>query len=223
MIRKFNRGILSVAASVLVFTAAAAAQYESPEMKAGQVHVQSVLILPPEVSLAKSGFKSSDPLLEESHDIELRLSAYVAQILREHGYTAVTNPFTTQALDADSDLKYALGDLQKQFDSLDILIWKKSKDVRKDRFTMGAAVNKINPGGAADVLVFTRGDGRQITGGLMAAEIIGGFGPSPYFHLQIAVVDARTGSVLYYGKNNVGDNFPGAVRWIFKDFPAPSK
>jgi hypothetical protein len=223
MIRKFKCGILSVAASVLVFAAVAAAQYESPEMKAGQVRVQSALIVPPVVVLEKSGFKSSEPMLEASRNIEGELSADVGQVLREHGYNVVAGPFTTDALDADNDLKYALGDLQKQFDSLNILMQKKPKDVRKDRFTMGDAVNKISSGGAADVLVFTRGNGRQITGGLLTAEIIGGFGPSPYFHLQIAVVDAHTGSVLFYGKNNVGNNFPGAVRWIFKDFPARSQ
>ncbi len=223
MIRKFKRGIWSVTASALVFTATAAAQYESPEMKAGQLHMQSALIVPPEVVLEKSGFKSSDLMLDASRNIEGELSADVAQVLKEQGYNVVPNPFTTDALDADSDLKYALSDLQKQFDSLNILMQEKPKDVRKDRFTMGDAVNKISSGGAADVLVFTRGNGRQITGGLMAAEIIAGFGPSPYFHLQIAVVDAHTGSVLYYGKNNVGNNFPGAVRWIFKDFPAHSQ
>lgn len=219
MIPRSARVMLGLAAAILVSAAVTAAQYENNDLKAGKVRVQTVLILAPEVNLDKTGFKSTDPMFEASRSIEAQLAAAITGILKDHGYDVVADPFTPDALAADADLKYALADVQKQFDSLNDLMQEKSKDVRKGRFTMGDAVNKINPGGAADVLVFTRANGRQITGSMVAVGVLTGFGAAPYFSAQIGIVDAHTGNVLFYGKTFANQYHEQDVKEIFKKFP----
>jgi hypothetical protein len=223
MISGIRRRTMSVITVTIFLSAAlAAAQYENSTLQAGKVHVRSILIVPPKVIMEKSGLESTDPMLEASHEIEDPLAASVAEKLKQRGYTIVADPFTPNALDADPDLKYTLADVQKAFDSLNTLMWKKPQDVGNDRFTMGYGVNKINPGGAADALIFIRGDGLSETGRRETAEVLFGYGPTYVFHVQIGVVDAHTGSVLYYGKG--WSYHPStsaiAVKWALAQFPA---
>lgn len=221
-------GILWAVASVFAFSMVTPAQYEHPDLKAGKAKLQSVLILAPQVSLEKSGFKSTDAMMEEAQKIEDALPAVVGGVLKEHGCNVASNPFTREALNNDTDLKYNLADLQKQFDTLDVQLEKKPKDVRKGRFTMGDAVNKVNPGGTADVLVFTRGIGQiTTTGKKLFSAIAGVGGGASFLYLKIGVIDARAGTVLYYGRTDyVRGNFvqdpevlAKSVRKIFKNFP----
>jgi len=150
------------------------------------------------------------------------MSAGIVDAMNGLGCKAVAGPSTDETPNGDNDMKYALPDLQKQFDLLDRELWKKHRDVRKGRFTMGDTVNKLNPGGGTDALVFTRVYDQEVTGGEIAMVIFSGFGSSPDFVLEIAVVDARTGIVLYYGRDSALNDKKAStvlVRDILKKFP----
>lgn len=181
-----------------IFSNQQAKAYAHPDLEGGKIKIRSVLILPPQVEVKKSGVKSNEPMMDEARRVEDALQQIITRVLQEHGCQALDNPFGQEALAHNTDLKYTLGDLQKQFDTLDEQLSRKPKDVRKGRFTMGDEVNKLNPGGAADVLVFTRGRGLLQTGGKRALTALARSGGGQVFAAHIVVVDARTGSVLYY-------------------------
>lgn len=104
----------------------------------------------------------------------------VQAALKQHGCVVLKNVFTKKALAADVELKYTFVDIRNQFDTLDAIIKQEPEDVETGRFSMGYIVNKLNPGGTADALVFMR----AYLGGSFFAEIV--------------VVDARNGNIPYY-------------------------
>ncbi len=187
-----------------------AAQYQSPDLKSGKKSIKNVLILPPETTLVKSGMKGSEPLVAESQAWGSGLSSVVAHKLSAKGFHVLEDPFTTAALDQNPDLKYALADLQARYDKLQVLLQKKPKDVRKGRFTLGDEVANFSPGAAADVLVFARAKGVLPTTGLKTFVVLTGMGIT-YSHasVDISIVDAQTGTVLYFAKPGINGNFVG--------------
>jgi hypothetical protein len=230
--KKIERLIL-LAGAVTVFAATShsrAAQFEHPDLKSGKKVVHSVLILPPQAKVVKSGMKGSESLVEESHQVEARLPAIVGQALAEKGCSLVPDPFTAAALDKDSDMKYALTDLQAKFDKLRGQLDRKPKDVRTGRFTMGDEVANFSPGASADALVFVRAEGYLSTGGKKAFTALVGSGyATDSIFVSIAVVDAQSGAVLYYARSLATGNFlekpehmDKPVKKSFKNFVGPA-
>jgi hypothetical protein len=74
---------------------------------------------------------------------------------------------------------------------------KKRKDVKQGRFSMGDEVLNLNLDKSADAIVFIRGEGKKLTGGKTAFNLLVGGVPA-YLKLMIGIVDARTGEVLLY-------------------------
>jgi hypothetical protein len=186
------------------------AQYEFSEVKTGKKRLGNVLILPSEASLVKVGMKGAEPMVAESHVLESGLSSVVRETLAARGCTILQDAFGQSALDQNPDLKYALADLQSRYDKLQVLLKKKPKDVRKGRFTMGDEVANFNPGAAADALVFVRASGVLETNGRKTFVLLTGMGVL-YNHvmLDISIVDAQTGTVLYFAKPGAGGDFVG--------------
>jgi hypothetical protein len=187
-----------------------AAQYVHQDLKSGKKQVKNVLILPPEANLVKSGMKGAEPLVDESRSMERGVYTVVAKSLTEKGYNVLANAFSVDALDQNSDLKYALTDLQTRYDKLLLLMKKKPKGVRTGRFVLGDEVANLSQGGDADALVFVRANGYLPTAGLKTFVIVTGMGVTRN-HAQVAssVVDAQTGTVLYFGECRVYGNFVG--------------
>ena len=221
-----------VLAVLALFAASAAAQFEHPDLKSGKRVVNKVVVLPPRVQITKSGVKGAEPLVDESLQVETALPGLIAKVLSEHGCAGLDNPFTAQALEKDSDMKYALADLQGRFDEVSKKIELKPKDVRQGRFTMGDDVTKLNPGGSADALVFVRGAGVTNTGGKKAFAVLFGVGGAASafdsLFIHITVVDALTGNVLYYGNAAVMGNITDSEKMTksigksFKNFVGPA-
>ena len=78
------------------------------------------------------------------------------------------------------------------------------------RFSLGDEVANFSPGAAADALVFVRANGVIETSGKKAFVVITGMGIAyNRVALDISVVDAQTGSVLYFAKPASGGDFVG--------------
>jgi hypothetical protein len=223
-------------AAILVFflmfflTPAIWAQFEHPDLKSGKAAVKNAVIVPPNVRIMKSGVKSNEELIEESRQIENALPSLIAEVLQQRQCTVNDKALATDALEKDAELKYAVADLQKRFDEVFPQMQRKPKDVRKGRFTMGDEVAKLNPGGAADALVFVRGFGSVSTGGKVFLSALAGAAAYSGTVYHIVVVDARNGAVLYYGiavqGGNPAKNPAGSKKSIersFKNFPGKVK
>lgn len=187
-----------------------AAQYQSPDLKTGKKLIKNILILPPEASILKSSMKGSEPLVAESHALENGLSLVVGQALSGKGCNILQDAFGADKLDQNSYLKYALSDLQARYDKLQILLSKKPKGVQTSRFSVGDEVANFSSGAAADGLVFVRAKGVVPTAGLKTFVVLTGMGfTRNYAKVNISVVDAQSGTILYFSKPNIYGNFIG--------------
>ena len=214
---------------VLFASAAGWAQFEHPDLKGGKTVVKTTMILPPNVKIIKLGVKGSEEMTDESRLIENALPSLITGVLQEHQCTVNDKALAADALQKDPELNYAVADLQKRFDELFHQLEKKTKDVRKGRFTIGDEVAKLNPGGAIDALVFVRGYGQVNTGGKVFLNALAGAAAYNASVYHIVVVDARSGTVLYYGVARAGnpakspDNSRKSIRKSFKEFPGEVK
>lgn len=218
---------ISIAFLLAFLSTSVWAQFEHPDLKSGKAVVKNVVILPPNVKIVKNGVKAVEEMTDESRAIENALPPLIIEALNKRHCEANDKAFSGEALEKDSDLKYAVADLQKKFDEMLPQLQRKGKDVRKGRFTLGDDVAKLNPGGTADALVFVRGFGQEVTGGkAFLGAMAHNYTPSGAIY-YIAVVDAHNGAVLYYGIANNGTGSPGkkpegakkSLERFFKNFP----
>jgi hypothetical protein len=183
------------------------AQYAHPDLKSGKIVVRKVLILPPRVTVTKSGMKGNETLIAESGMVEAALPAIVAQAVEAKGCTVLGNVFTPEAFERNQDLKFAVADIQDRFDALYKHMNEKPKDVRNGRFSLGDEIANFNPGAAADALVFVRAWGVVNTGGKKVLGAIAGVNETDYIAVNISVVDSQSGAVLYYGLSATGSGY----------------
>ena len=191
---------LFVAAIVLLclLPAGLMAQQIHPDLESGKKRVDTVLILPAQGTVMKSGVKGNESLVGESRALESDLAGWAAGDLAVAGCTMLPNKLTEANLNQNPDLKYALSDLQTRFDKAWAEVMKKPKDMKKGRFTMGDDVANFSPGAAADALVFVRGQEQVFTGGKkLLGALAGVYVPSAAVQMRIALVDSQSGAILY--------------------------
>jgi len=231
--KHMNQHIASMGMAIFLMTTLPAglhAQFEHPDLRDGKKTVHNVLILPAKAEITKSGMKGNEPLVEESRGVESALASIVGETLTGKGCTVLPDAFTPTTLEKNTDLKYALADLQTRYDNLQEKIGKKPKDVRTGRFTLGDDVVNFTPSASSDALVFVRARGVVETGGKKVFTALTGTGATTNFVvLNISVVDAQTGAVLYFADARVLGDFVGnpdhikkAIDRSFKDFENPN-
>ena len=181
------------------YAASVKAQYLNPKISEKKVTIRTAVILPAKVEIVKESAKGSEMMVAESADISGRTADAVGQALQEKKISVVTNTFAPASL--DEGRKYTLADIQGRYDALLPKLVKKSKDVKKARFTLGDEVMLLNVQKDADVLVFIRGSGRMFTKGKTAFSIINIFSMDfPFAQITVGIVDAHSGEVLAFTK-----------------------
>jgi hypothetical protein len=175
------------------------AQYLHPKLVEKKVTIRSAVILPAKVEITKESAKGSEMMVAQSADISKSVMEAVDQVLKEKKISVVANSFEPAAL--DDSRKYQLADIQTRYDALLPKLVKKSKDVKKARFTLGDEVMLLNVHKDADVIVFIRGQGRVFTKGKTAFSYINIFDLDfPLAMITVGIVDARSGEVLAFTK-----------------------
>ena len=182
-----------------MFAAKVEAQYLNPKVAEKKVTIRSAVILPAKVEITKESAKGSEMMVAESADISKSVMTAVDQALQGKKISVVANSFEPTAL--DDSRKYQLADIQTRYDALLPKLVKKSKDVKKARFTLGDEVMLLNVHKDADVIVFIRGQGRVFTKGKTAFSLINIFDLDlPLATITVGIVDARSGEVLAFTK-----------------------
>ena len=174
------------------------AQYLNPKIAEKKVAIRSAVILPAKVEITKESAKGSEMMVAQSADISKGVMEAVDQALKEKKISVVANSFEPSAL--DDSRKYQLADIQTRYDALLPKLVKKSKDVKKARFTLGDEVMLLNVHKDADVIVFIRGQGRVFTKGKTAFSILSFSLDFPLATITVGIVDARSGEVLAFTK-----------------------
>jgi hypothetical protein len=191
------------------------AQYLNPQVAEKKVTIRSAVILPAKVEIVKESAKGQEMMVAQSAEISGSVTEAVGQTLQQKKITVVANPFEPAAM--DEVRKYKLADIQSRYDALLPKLMKKSKDIKKARFTLGDEVMLLNVHKDADALVFIRGQGRVFTKGKTAFSIINIFNLDfPFAQITVGIVDARTGEVLAFTK-------PVSASKVLKDRKALNK
>ena len=181
------------------YAAQVSAQYLHPKITEKKVTIRSAVVLPAKVEIVKESAKGSEMMVAESAAISDKAVEAVGQALQEKKIGVVSNSFAPASL--DDARKYTLADIQGRYDALLPKLVKKSKDVKKARFTLGDEVMLLNVPKDADVLVFIRGSGRMFTKGKTAFSLINIFSMDfPFAQITVGIVDARSGEVLAFTK-----------------------
>ena len=201
--------------TLALLTVSAQAQFEHPDLKSGKRHVSSMLLMPLQVEITKVSMKGPEPMIEQSREVETSLAPVIGEVIHNLGCTVDDTSVTVKTMKEDPDLKYAVDDLQKQFDATTSEMVRKSKDVRKGRFSLGDNVAKLPQGEKVDALVFVRASGQVLTGGKKAFGMLIGGAAFDMVQILIGVVDAKNGDVLYFSK-------PVMLKNLAKD-PADTK
>ena len=175
------------------------AQYLHPKLVEKKVTIRSAAILPAKVEITKESAKGSEMMVAESANISRSVTEAVGQVLQEKKINVASNSFEPTAM--DESRKYTVADIQTRYDALLPKLLKKSKDVKKARFTLGDEVMLLNVHKDADALVFIRGTGRMFTKGKTAFSIVNIFSfDFPFAQITVGIVDARSGEVLAFTK-----------------------
>ena len=175
------------------------AQYLNQNLVDKKVTIRSAVILPAKVEIVKESAKGAEMMVAESADISGNAMTAVGQTLEGKKISVVPNSFDPTTM--DDTRKYTLADIQSRYDALLPKLLKKSKDVKKARFTLGDEVMLLNVHKDADVLVFIRGEGRIFTKGKTAFSLVNIFSLDlPLAQITIGIVDARSGEVLAFTK-----------------------
>ena len=205
--RLFARSVFTILCCILAHHHAAdvKAQYVNARLVEKKVAIRSAVILPAKVEITKESAKGSEMMVAESADISSKVMDAVGQALQQKKISVVTNSFEPAAM--DESRKYTLADIQTRYDALLPKLVKKSKDVKKARFTLGDEVMLLNVHKDADALIFIRGQGRVFTKGKTAFSLINIFSfDFPFTVITVGIVDARSGEVLAFTKPLSGSN-----------------
>ena len=194
-------GLLLLIASTSVGTQAPVrpVSYLHPRLKAKEVKVRTVLLLPPIVTETKQGVKGSEGMAKEEDDATNALAAQIANDLKEAALRLIRHsPRRRSRIITNSSMPSPT--CKRSIDEIGPQINRKPKDVRKGRFTLGDMVAVLNSKGSADALVFVRSNGVKLTKGkgMMTGGLVGlAASGKPTFTTTVTVVDARSGDVLF--------------------------
>jgi hypothetical protein len=159
----------------------------NPELKAKQVTIHKVLVLPAQVAYKKIAFRGVEGGTEESDRIATSLYTAVTKELSVRGVDVQPNPLDAARTDKE---RYAIAGLQTRYDTVGVQLRKNPRWVEHGRITLDDRVARFGPATGLDAIVFVRGNGANKTP-------FGTLSMMP-FHAEVTFVDAKTGEVLAF-------------------------
>lgn len=187
----------------LACSASLPAQVQHRDLKSGRKQIRSLVLMPIQVHLTRVSLKGAEPMNQEARDTELPLTLEIEAVLRDLGYQLDVGSLSNETLAKDADQRYTVDDLQKKFDAELQLMHRKSKGVRRGRFTLGDDVVKLPLRDSVDALLFVRARGQVLTGNKRAFDALAPSLTNDTTLMDFGLVDARTGDVLYFAKSKM--------------------
>jgi len=211
---------------ILACVVSLAAQVEHRDLKSGKKRIRLVVLAPIQVNLTKMSMKGAESMMDEARNMELPLTLEIEAAMQGLGYTLDVETLSHEALAKDSDQRYAVDDLQKKFDAELQLMHRKSKGVRKGRFSLGDEVAKLPLNDQVDALLFVRAHGQVLTENKKAFGTFVAGSRSDFAVMDFGLVDARTGDVLYFARSKMvaslvqdSEEVAAGIAGAFADLP----
>lgn len=166
------------------------------EFESGATRPVSVVVLPSQVTLLKQKMLRQEEQVEESGELEVPLTAAVANEFRARGYTV--RIVDADAIAADPTLQELVVDSNRRFDELLTNVGSrlaKSKNVRNREYNAGDQAKLVAARLGVDALAFARMQIIAPAGGVRALNF--GMGGETAM-LTVTIVDGATGDVEAY-------------------------
>ena len=203
------RVVLAVFCWCLVCSNTLQAQALHPRWRNGEFKLRRVLVLPPGVAVVQQGIVGKEPLEQDTEVLMNRLTHAAATVLAGQGLEVVASPFTREALLQDEQLRYELADLQARYDLQAPAMHRDKKALSRGEFSFGQDVAQLNRNDQADALLLLRAYGADPTLAKTTFALLVPFGGVAFstLYLSLALLDARTGEVLYLTSQTLTGNF----------------
>ena len=130
-----------------------------PDIKAGKIKVQRLVVLPADVALIKDGMKGREPMEKEAAVAKPIIEQAIGKGFTQKKFAVLESPFKPESLQDNEKLRYALADLKRNFAELQNQMNRKMKDIEKGRFTLGDQVLLLNQDDNIDAFVFVQAIG----------------------------------------------------------------
>lgn len=192
--------IATVVALMLAYCGLLPARAQHRDLKSGKKQLHSIALMPIQVELNRMSMKGVEPMMAEAQQAELPLKLEIQAVLRDLGYELDMDFLSTEGVVGDAEQRYAVDNLQKKFDAEMQVMRRKSKDVRKGRFSLGDEVARLAVREKTDALLFARVRGKVLTENKRAFGAFVAGTTNDTVMMDFGLVDARTGLVLYFAK-----------------------
>ena len=189
--------VASVAVTSLIVAPAALTKViATDEFEDGSTRPVSIVVLPSQVELTKQRMIRAEAQVEESGELEVHLTAAVAEQFRAHGYEAII--VDAAAIAADPGLQELVVDSNRRFNELLTNVGSrlsKSKNVRNREYNAGNEVKLLASRLGVDALAFARMQIIVPAAGVRALNF--GMGGEQAM-LNVTIVDGTSGDVEAY-------------------------
>jgi hypothetical protein len=222
MVKAASRYLKICAVAVLcVFIAGCATYRAHPEFKERHKSIAKIAVMAPQVDAYLLTFKGDKNRLDYVCSImEKAMVDGMEYTFSQKGYEIKKLDLGTSALARNPELKTAVFNINKLFD-------KALDDIRKGKqgkftYSVGPDINLFADLSDSDAIIFMRGVGMEKSEGEIAKEVVksvavsvasamvgAAYTPSiqtSAVTMDVAVVDANDGAILWYNNNAVGSN-----------------
>ena len=159
-------------------------QYLNSRLKHPQRRINTILVLPAQATVTRSGFKGSEGLWNENDRFEDELTAVVGEELSNRSARVSATPLD-QIRPED---RSKLAEIQRGYDSVEAQILRSPGAVKTGRYSLGDQVATYGPASSFETLVFVRAEGKLKS--LNGRKFTG----------RLTLVDARSGEVLAFSQ-----------------------
>jgi hypothetical protein len=215
---------------VFGFVSPASSQFESPDLKSGKVHVSRIVLSPvtafvSQLDWKNQPFEPGKPMEAESRQLEKDLFPVVATTLKSLGFVVNDASLSPESIAASKDLGDKVKLVQTMFDTENSEIETHRKRYAIEPVSLGDAVPALHAPDDSDAIAiiqvrdFIETKGKKFMNaapGPLRLQSTGGW------DLEIGIVDAKTGAILYIarsdGSNNIAKEPEKAGPKIAKSF-----
>jgi hypothetical protein len=205
--------VFTLALVMLGLVTSAAAQFESPDLKSGKVHVTRLVLTPVTALVSKLDWKAGPydlgkPMEAESRQLEKDLRPVVATALKSLGFTVNDTLLSPESLAGDQELSNKLKAIQSIFDMQNIELQGRRKHDPNEPVSLGEPVPALHLPDEIDAIAVVQVRDYLETGGKKFMNSA----PGPGLHsvggwnLEIGIVDAKTGAILYIARPEGSSN-----------------
>jgi hypothetical protein len=212
-IRKPQMKLCGFAIVILSFVGVASAQFESPDLKAGRVHLRHLVLAPVRTSVSQLDWKSGPydlgkPMEAETRQAQKELMPVVTTALNDLGVFIDDKTLSLDTLTRNKELDGAFNKVEQQFNSnLQFSIWSGTVKPIKTPVAVGDVGSGLHLSSASDAIVFVRVDawvetkGKKVSNAFSkTSHSVGGW------TVRVGIVDARTGVIVFLASESGGDD-----------------